>query len=124
MLMDDIKYGTLPQVSFVIPGLISSGATSDPETADAELKSILDPVLTNEANLQDTTIIISTINTKDAAQPPAFTLFVGNGVKDEQITIDTSANHYNLLRTIELGLQLGHLNQNDAKADPILGFWK
>jgi hypothetical protein len=112
----------LPQVSIVIPGLAASGASTDAGTADQTLRQILEPMLAKKNALDHTTIFISTINALGNA--PLFAMVIGAGVNDAQSTISSSYNHYHLLRTIELGLKLGHLNQSDSKANPILGFWK
>ena len=124
-LDDDLKYGTLSQFSVVIPNLTTSGALSNALTADNTLRRILDPIVTNADLLQNTTIIISTTNNTTPSKPEMFTMILGNGVRPgTSFTIKTPYSHPNVLRTIEEGLHLGNLNQADAKASPMVGFWK
>ena len=124
-LDDDLKYDALPDFTVVVPSLKGSGATSNAATADATLRRILDSVVTNADFMQETTVFISTVNHIDVKKPEMFTLILGNGLPaNGAYVINTPYNHYHLLRTIEDGLNLGNLNQNDAKASPILGFWK
>jgi hypothetical protein len=124
-LDDDIKYDSLPDFTFVVPSLKGSGATSNANTAEATLKRVIDPIVTNADLMQETTIFITTVNNTDVKKPEMFTMIIGNGLTPGYAyTINTPYNHFNVLRTIEDGLKLGNLNQNDAKASPIVGFWK
>ena len=124
MLHDNVEHSTLPQFSLIIPGMTASGASSSEETADSELRNILNPILMNPDGLKETTIIISTMNGNGTDQSPLFTMFLGNGIGDQVKPVPTLYHHYHLLKTIELGLGLGNLNQNDEKAQPIVGIWK
>lgn len=123
-LDQDLMYNTLPDFSIVIPSLRGSGATSGISTAQNTIQHVIDPILSNSDMLADTTIIISTTTNTDAKNPELFTMILGRGVKDYAMSIDSVFNHYHLLRTLELGFDLGHMNQNDSKAAPMIGFWK
>ena len=123
-LEDDLKYGSLPDFSIVIPSLKGSGATSGINAAQGTLQSVIDPILNNADLLAQTTIMISTTTNSDLKNPELFTMILGNGVAGYAYSIDQQYNHYNVLRTIEDGFNLGQLNQNDSKVDPMLGFWK
>ena len=123
-LEDDLKYGSLPDFSILIPSLKGSGATSNINTASGTLQSVLDPILNNKDLISQTTIIITTTTNTDAKNPELFSMILGNGVQNYAMSIDQSYSHYNVLRTIEDGFKLGQLNQNDTKAEPLLGFWK
>jgi phospholipase C len=123
-LEDDLKYGSLPDFSIVIPSLKGSGATSGINSASNTLQSVLDPILYNSDLLAQTTIIISTTTNSDLKKPELFTMIIGNGVANYALTNEKPYSHYNVLRTIEEGFHLGHLNQNDAKAESMTGFWK
>ncbi len=120
----DMSYNSMPDFSIVIPSLRGSGATSGISAAQSTIQKVIEPILTNPDLLAQTTIIISTTMNSDLKGPELFTMFIGNGVRDYAMSIDREYNHYNLLRTIELGFDMGHLNQNDAKAEPMSGFWK
>jgi hypothetical protein len=121
---DDLKYGSLPQLSIIIPSLKGSGATSGINNATNTVQNVLDPILYNSDLLAQTTIIITTTTNSDEKNPELFTMILGNGVSDYAMSFNTEYSHYNILRTIEEGFKLGHLNQNDANAKPMLGFWK
>ncbi len=123
-LDDDLKYGYLPDFSIAVPCLKESGAITAQNTAQNTLQNILDPILNNSDLLAQTTIVITTTTNTDIKKPELFTMILGNGVSDYAMTVNESYNHYNVLRTLENGFNLGHLNQNDAKAEPMLGFWK
>jgi hypothetical protein len=124
---DDVKYGTLPRVAVVIPNLVNSGAISNPFTADNALKDALDPIVTNPVTMQNTTILISTLNNSmiGVGKKEMFTMVLGAGVAPQTTAaIDTPYSHANVLRTIENGFGLGNLNNADASSDPMVGFWK
>ncbi len=123
-LDQDLMYNTLPELSIVIPSLRGSGATSGISTAQNTIQHVIDPILSNSDMLSDTTIMITTTTNTDIKNPELFTMILGRGVKDYAMSVDTIVNHYHLLRTLELGFDLGHLNQNDAKSMPLTGFWK
>jgi hypothetical protein len=124
-LDDDIKYDSLPDFTIVLPSLKGSGATTNANTAEATLKRVIDPIVTNADLMEETTIFITTVNNANPRNPEMFTMVIGNGLTPGYAyTITTAYSHYNLLKTIETGLNLGDLNQNDAKAGPMLGFWK
>jgi acid phosphatase len=125
-LKDDVKYNTLPRFSVVIPNLANSGGTTDALTADNNLKTVLDPIVKMPNFLQTTTVIISTINSSNTAvgKKEMFTMVLGAGVQTGSVNVTTAYSHANVLRTIENGLDIGNLNQADAAADPMVGFWK
>lgn len=120
---DDLKYGSLPQLSIVIPSLKGSGATTGINNATNTVQHVLDQIIYNSDLLAQTTVIITTTTNTDEKNPELFTMILGNGVSDYAMSNNTEYNHYNVLRTIEEGFKLGHLNQNDTKAKPMTGFW-
>lgn len=118
---EDSQWGGYADFSILIPNLPNSGATSDAKTADAALKNVLKNLTSNADLMEDTTVIISSINrTKDQQN---FLMIFGNKVKNSGV-LAQPINHYHLLRTVEEGLSLGTLNQNDASVTPLVGFWK
>jgi len=123
-LEDDLKYNTLPQFSIVVPSLYGSGAIGGVGAALNTLSNVITPILNNPELLAQTTIIITTTTNVNVADPELFSMILGNGVSGYSWTIDQEYNHYNILRTIEDGFHLGQLNQNDTKAEPVLGFWQ
>jgi hypothetical protein len=120
---DDLKNGTLARFSVVIPNLKNSGAFGDSSAVDAGLKAILSPILKNEDLMNRTTFIISTFTPAAARQDAPFAMIFGKWVKDFGRVIKDPVNHYSVLRTVEDGLGLGSLNQEDSKALPLEGFW-
>ena len=123
-LDQDLMYNTLPEFSIVIPSLRGSGANSSISAAQNTIQHVIDPILTNADMLADTTIIITTTTNTDPKNPELFTMILGRGVKEYALSVDSVFNHYHLLRTLELGFDLGHMNQNDSKVAPMTGFWK
>ena len=126
-LSDDIKYNTLPRFSVVIPNLSQSGGTGGVLAADNTLQAILDPIMTAPGFTSNTTIIISTLNNSNTSpgKKEMFTMFIGAGLPLGILsTVSTPYSHANVLKTIEVGLGLGSLNQSDATAVPMVGFWK
>ena len=119
----DVIGNVLPQFTVLIPNLMSSGGIGTPAIADASLKSLLKPMLANPTMVADTTFIVSTTNISDPKNPGVFTLILGNGLSTKAQQILTPYNHYNMLQTIESALGLGSLNENDATAAPMVGFW-
>ena len=123
-LEEDTKYNAFPDVSIVIPSQRSSGATSNSSTASGTVQRVIEPILSNLEILSETTIILTTTTNLDVKSPELFSMIIGNGVKDFAMTNNTEVNHYHFLRTLEEGFRMGHLNQNDAKSEPLTGFWK
>ncbi len=120
---DDLKNGTLARFSVIIPNLKNSGAFGDSGAVDAGLKTILNPILRNEDLMNRTTFVLSTINPAASRQDAPFAMVFGKTVKDYGRVVKDPVNHYSVLRTLEEGLGLGSLNQEDAKATPLEGFW-
>jgi hypothetical protein len=123
-LEEDTKYNAFPDVSIVIPSQRGSGATSNVATASATVQKVIEPILSNPEILSETTIILSTTTNNDVKNPELFSMIIGNGIKDYAMTNNSEINHYHLLRTLELGFDMGHLDQNDIKVEPITGIWK
>ena len=123
-LEEDLEHNSLPQFSVVVPGLFGSGALGGVRAALNTLSNTIEPILNNPDLLAQTTIIISTTMNANPNDPELFSMILGNGVDGYSWTIDQEYNHYNILRTIEDGFHLGQLNQNDTKAEPVLGFWR
>jgi hypothetical protein len=121
--LDDLKNGTLARFSVVIPNLKNSGAFGDSGAVDLGLKAILTPILKNEDLMNRTTFIISTLNPASDRQDSPFAMIFGKSVKDFGRVAKDPVNHYSVLRTLEEGLGLGSLNQEDSKALPLEGFW-
>ncbi len=120
---DDLKNGTLARFSVVIPNLKSSGAFGDSLAVDSGLKALLSPILRNEDLMNRTTFVISTMNSAQDQGEAPFAMIFGKWVKDYGRVVKEPVNHYSVLRTLEEGLSLGNLNQEDAKASPLTGFW-
>jgi len=122
-LIDDLKNGFVPQFSVIIPNLKNSGALGDPTVSDQTLKTILSPFLKNEDLLSSTTFVISTTSNEADQSKDVFGMIFGKRVKDYGKVISEPVNHYHILRTLEEGMSLGTLNQEDSKVEPLTGFW-
>lgn len=122
-LTEDMRLSQLPRFSVMIPNLIRSGATGSFNDVEEFLRSVVDPIVETPEQLAETTIIISTVSNQDAKRPEMFLMILGGKVAFPGQALTSPFNHYHLLRTIEDGLRLGHLNRNDAQATPMVGFW-
>ena len=116
----DLTDASQPRVSIVIPNLENSGGNTDAETAAVTLEKILGPLMKADPTWSKHTVIISTTSMMEG-KGPMYLGVMGHGVPDSAVgkTITTPINHFHLLRTLEEGLRVGHLNQNDAKVAPI-----
>jgi acid phosphatase len=123
-LAEDVRNGTVAEFSVMIPNLSNSGSTGNTQLADASLKKLLSPILSNPDWAATTTFIISSTFNQAADADQGFTMIFGQGVADGAYSISTPYNHYNLLKTIEEGFSLGDLGQQDAKSSSVVGFWK
>ncbi|MBU6154479.1 MAG: alkaline phosphatase family protein [Bdellovibrionales bacterium] len=121
---DDLKNGTLARFSVVIPNLKSSGAFGDSLAVDAGLRTLLTPILRNEDLMNRTTFVISTMNPDEGRIESPFAMIFGQRIAEYGKVVKDTVNHYSVLRTLEDGLDLGSLNQEDSKAQPLTGFWK
>lgn len=132
---DDVAAGTLPDYSFFVPDLNDDGHDTDVSTADGWLSRNIGPLLSNAAFMKGTLIVI-TFDENDffvrKGDPAGKVDVTGNRVYAALVgdmvapgsTSNDAYDHYSLLRTIEDGLGLGTLGQNDARATPIAGVWK
>jgi hypothetical protein len=123
--LEDLRFGNQPRLSVVIPNLPHGGVNSQASMVDANLKTILDSVVTAPDFLSTTTVFISTLNYKPNEPEPhaMFGMILGNGVADGAVYLDDVYQQANFLRTLEDGFELGTLNGLDQKAEPIVGFW-
>jgi Phosphoesterase family len=137
----DLANGALPAFSFFTPNLIDDGHDSSTEAADQWFKQTFGPLL-DDPKFADVLLVATfdenSCNTIGAGDTPeddakkarcvgdqnvVYTAFVGNGVKPGSSS-DVRYDHYSLLKTVELGLDLGDLGKNDASAVPITGIWQ
>jgi len=121
--LDDLRNGTLGQVSVFVPNSKNGGASGDLQSVDASLKSILSPILMNEDLMDRTTFVISTMWPSPTREGAPFAMIFGKKVNGFARVSSEPADHYSILRTLEEGLGLGSLNQADARAEALDGFW-
>ncbi len=120
ILKEDTKLNALPRVSIVIANQTQGISTATSSLAVANmLQTYLDPLVSNIDMMTDTTFIISNINGSGSL----FTMVLGSAVQAKAL-VDAPYGHYQLLKTLEVGLGLGSLVQQDQKADAISGIWK
>jgi hypothetical protein len=121
----DVKNGLVPRLAVLIPNLHNSGAVTTTSTADQTLSNLLQPFLAAPEFYKDTTYLISTVNSVNSSGQTVegFHMIFGKHVNINGTTSAKEYTPYSILRTIELGLGLDHLNQNDALAEPILEGW-
>lgn len=127
--LSDVAAGTVPNYSFFVPDLNDDGHDTDVATADAWLAKTIGPLLKNEAFMKGTLVVITFdeddyfIRNGVMVNNHVYAALYGDSVAPGGTT-DTLYDHYSLLRTVEDGLGLGTLGQNDAQAAPIAGVWK
>lgn len=132
-LATDVANGTVPNYSFFAPDLNDDGHDTDVSTADSWLAQNIGPLLSNPSFMKGTLVVI-TFDEDDflARNNPGKADLSGNRVYAALVgdmvapgsTSDAAYSHYSLLRTVEDGLGLGTLGQNDDQATPIAGVWK
>jgi phospholipase C len=125
----DVAQGTVPNYSFFVPDLNNDGHDTDISTADGWLTQNIGPLLSNAAFMKGTLVVITFdedeyfVRDGVMVNNHVYTALVGDSVAPGS-TSNAAYDHYSLLRTVEDGLGLGTLGQNDARATPIAGIWK
>jgi phospholipase C len=125
----DAARGTLPDYSFFVPDLNDDGHDTDVATADRWLSATFGTLL-NDPSFMKGTLFVITFDEDDfflragvMVDNHIYAALAGDMVAPGA-TSDAAYDHYSLLRTVEDGLGLGTLGQNDAQATPIAGVWK
>jgi phospholipase C len=134
----DLKNGSLPDFSFYSPDVDDDGHDTDIATSDLWFERTFSPLLSdphfknvlliatfdeNECNTIGPRVSPATIASCKGDLNQVYTVLYGAGVKSGATT-DASYNHYSLLRTIENGLGLATLGNQDETAAPITGIWE
>ena len=122
-LDSDLAAGTLPDFSLYVPNLDDDGHDTGVQYADAWMARAFGPRLANPDFMKDLLLVVTFDEGSDAGNNRVLTLFIGDSVTPGAVS-SNRYDSYNLLRTIELGLGLGSLGRNDARAVPITGVWK
>lgn len=126
-LYQDIERGTLPQVSFYIPGQNNNAHDTDLDYSDTSLEQTFRPLLSDPRFMTDMVFIVMFDENgtwkDDPTNNQTYLVMVGPNVRSG-VSLPTYYTHYNVLRTIEDYFNVGTLGRNDATADPIQGFFK
>ena len=123
-LQADVLTGQVPQFAFYVPNQLNDGHDTDTRYTDDYLLQTWAPLLRDPAFVHNRVVIFTYDEDASGENVPfereAFgqrgrilTLMLGPNVKSGQ-TLPTRYTHYDLLRTIEEYLSLGHLGQHDA----------
>ena len=124
-LDDDIRHGTLPAFSIVVPNLCHAMHDCGILAGDAWLTQFIRPLLNSPA-IHDSIIYITfdeaTRKDKQGGGGHVATLVLGPLVRRDAESA-APLNHYSLLRAIEDNLNLPYLGQS-ASAIPITGIWQ
>lgn len=119
----DIAAGTLPDYIFYVPNQRNDGHDTGIAYADHWFSTTFGPLL-QDRRLMEGTLLIATYDESGISERnQIYTTFVGDMVRPgAQFT--ARADHYSLLKTVELALGLGDLGLNDSTATPITGIWR
>ncbi|HEY7166143.1 MAG TPA: alkaline phosphatase family protein [Candidatus Binatia bacterium] len=123
-LISDVASGKVPDYSMYIPDEQNDGHDTGPAFADRWLAKSFGSLLKNSAFMKGLLFVV-TFDEADGSDPRnrVFTALKGDSVLSGSVS-KKPYNHYSLLRTIEDGLGLGNLGQNDASAFSMVGVWK
>ena len=121
-LDDDVAKGKLADVTFYIPDQDNDGHDTGPVYADRWLKARLGRYLDNAAFLRDRLAVVTFDEDDYSHDNRIYTVLLGSRVQPGA-TVTERTDHYRLLKTLETGLGLGDLGQQDAPAKPIDGIW-
>lgn len=120
----DLAADSLPDFIFYIPNQKNDGHDTGVAFADRWFAGTFRPLL-QDRRFMDGTLLVATYDESGPGGPrnQIYTALVGDMVRaGAQYT--ARADHYSLLRTVELALGLGDLGLNDASATPLTGIWK
>lgn len=120
----DIATGQIPDFSIYIPDMRNDGHDTDVTFADRWYERAFGNRIKDDHFMEGMTLI-TTFDESGSffGNNHIYTSFYGPLVKSGAQS-NAAYNHYNLLKTIEVGLGIGDLGRNDKTAVPILGIWQ
>ena len=128
-LQRDINQNGLHSFSLFIPNNPDSGHGNRLAQAEHWLKETFSPLIDRENSqfMKDMLFVVTFDEGRaekfGGGRNHIYTVLYGNSVVPGKVS-DKHYNVYNLLKTIEVGLGLGTLTENDKKAEPITGIWR
>jgi hypothetical protein len=124
VLSSDVATVNLPDYSLYIPDQKNDGHDTGPAFADRWMAQAFGPLLKNHVFMKGLLLVVTfdEADKSDSANH-IFTAVTGQSVLPGSVS-KNPYNHYSLLRTVEDGLSLGTLGQNDASAFPLAGVWQ
>ena len=118
----DMAAGQLPDFSLYIPDIKNDGHDTGVAYADQWLARTFGPLLKDSRFTDGMTLILTFDEGSNHGTNQIYGAIYGSAVKP-QSTFSGRADHYSLLRTLELGFGLTDLGKQDAAATPITGIW-
>lgn len=119
----DIAANNLADFLFYVPDLNNDGHDTDVAYADRWFSKDFGPRLQNPLFNKNLTMFVTFDESASYFGNHIYTAVYGDSVKAG--SMDSSRyDHYSLLRTIEEGMGLGNLGQNDTKSAAITNIWK
>jgi hypothetical protein len=119
----DIAAGTLPDYLFYVPNQKNDGHDTGIAYADRWFAGKFRPLLADRRFMDGTLLIATYDESGPSARNQIYTTLIGDMVRPGA-TYAAYADHYSLLKTVELALGLGDLGLSDATATPLSGIWQ
>lgn len=120
----DLAANALPDLIFYVPNMKNDGHDTGVGYANDWFERRFGALM-DDRRFMDGTLVIATYDEASRSDPrnQIFTALAGDMVKPgSRHTAD--ADHYSLLKTIELALGVGDLGKRDRTATPLSGIWK
>ena len=128
-LSKDIENDTVPTFSLYIPNTLHNGHDRGAKDANEWLEKTFAPLIEpKDSKLMKDMLFVVTFDEgkkgkSQSARNHIYTLLYGDSVIPGKVSTKRY-DFYNLLKTVEVGLGLGTLTKNDAKAEPITEVWR
>jgi len=121
-LFADVRSGSLPDYSMVVPDLDDDGHDTGAEFADRWFERRFGPLLADPAFTQEL-LFVATFDEDDRmGGNRVYTALVGPAIRPGLVS-NAPYTHYSLLRTVEDAFGLGTLGRDDAHARSIASLW-
>ena len=128
-LYKDIEKDALPNFSLYIPNTFHNAHDTGIQDGAEWLEQTFGPLIEpKDSKFMKDVLFVVTFDEGRKGNPKfrknhIYTLLYGASVIPGKVS-DKRYDFYNLLKTIEVGLGLGTLTENDRNAEPITGIWR
>lgn len=119
----DATSGNLPHFSIFSPNMDNDGHDKGVQFASKWLEKNFANKFQDPIFMKDLLVVVTFDESRDRKGNQIYTVLLGDSVRPQSVN-KQKLNHINILKTIEVELNLGDLGREDSSAQVIDGIWK